>query len=100
MENSHIWETTLEDLTYYGGCQAHNSRVDSFVKSLSASIQIHEIYCECSLGMAVMIRGSLDREVGRGQLISVLHWGSGLRNYHRKGRFRWPVDMHCNMTID
>jgi hypothetical protein len=78
MENSHIWETTLDDLTYHGGCQAHNSRVDSFVKCLSASMQIHEIYCACSLvdaGMAVMKGGSLDREVGRGQLVSVLHWG-------------------------
>jgi hypothetical protein len=38
IENGHIW-TTLEDLTYHGGCQAHNSRVDSFVKSLSVSMQ-------------------------------------------------------------
>jgi hypothetical protein len=40
-------------------CQAHDSRADSFVltsllecptnlKNLSASMQIHEVYCECS----------------------------------------------------
>jgi hypothetical protein len=104
MENGHIWETTLEDLTYQRrvpGLITH--ALILLVKSLSASMQIHEIYCESSLVdivMAILKGGSLDREVSLSQLVSMLHWDQDQRNYHRKGRFRWPVDMHCSMTID
>jgi hypothetical protein len=73
-------ERGLEDHTYHGRCQAHDSRAGSFLltgpqesptslKNLSDSMQIHEIYCECSPVDGVMNNTnemeSLDEKIGQ-----------------------------------